>query len=43
MKARITLKSKEMRDLFVESLEGNGFKLDKNYSVSGKDVYISWG
>ena len=43
MKARITLKTKEMRDLFVASLEGNGFKLDKDFSVSGKDVYFSWG
>ena len=42
MKARITLKSTEMRDLFVASLEGNGFKLDKDFSISGKDVYFSW-
>ncbi len=43
MKCRITLKSKEMRDLFAASLEKNGFKQDKDFSVSGKDVYFSWG
>ena len=42
MKARITLKSKEMCDLFVQSLEKNGLKKDTNFSVSGKDVYVSW-
>ena len=43
MKCRITLKSKEMRDLFAASLEKNGFKQDKDFSVSGRDVYLSWG
>ena len=42
MKARITLKSKEMTELFAQSLEKNGLKRDTNFSVSGKDVYISW-
>lgn len=43
MKSRITLKTAEMRDLFVASLEKNGFKKDKDFSISGKDVYFSWG
>jgi hypothetical protein len=43
MKSRITLKTAEMRDLFCASLEKNGFKKDKDFSVSGKDVYFSWG
>lgn len=42
MKARITMKDKEMRRLFCASLEKNGFKRDETYSVSGLDVYISW-
>ncbi len=42
MKARITLKSKEMTELFAQSLEKNGLKRDTNFSVSGKDVYVSW-
>ena len=43
MKCRITLKSTEMRDLFTASLEKNGFKKDRDFSISGKDVYFSWG
>ena len=42
LKCRITLKSKEMCDLFVQSLVENGFKRDTDFSVSGKDVYLSW-
>ena len=42
MKCRITMKDETMCGLFVESLEKNGFKQDTNYSVRGKDVYISW-
>ncbi len=42
MKARITLKSKEMCELFTESLIKNGFKKDTDFSVSGRDVYLSW-
>jgi len=42
LKARITLKSKEMTELFAQALEKNGFKRDTDFSVSGKDVYVSW-
>jgi len=33
---------KEMTELFAQSLEKNGLKRDTNFSVSGKDVYVSW-
>ena len=42
MKARITMKDKEMRRKFCAQLEKNGFIRDNTYSVSGLDVYISW-
>ena len=40
--ARITMKDKEMRDAFVESLEQNGMVKGHDYTVKGLDVYIVW-
>ena len=40
--ARITMKDKEMRDAFVESLEKNGMVKGHDYTVKGLDVYLVW-
>jgi hypothetical protein len=40
--ARITMKDKEMRDVFVESLEKNGLVKGHDYTVKGLDVYLVW-
>ena len=42
MKARVTMKDKEMLELFTASLEKNGLHRNKEYTTSGLDVYISW-
>ncbi len=42
VKARITMKDAKMLLAFCVSLEQNGFKINKNYTVSGLDVFVTW-
>lgn len=42
LKCRITLKDPEMLLKFCGALKSNGFELDKNYTTSGLDVFITW-
>lgn len=42
VKCRITMKDAKMLLAFCVALEQNGFKINKNYTVSGLDVFITW-
>ena len=43
LKARITMKDTEMLNLFTEQLESAAnLRLNRDYTISGLDVYISW-
>ena len=42
VKCRITMKDPKMLLAFCVSLEQNGFKINKNYTVSGLDVFVTW-
>ncbi len=42
LKCRITMKDPEMLLKFCGALKSNGFELDKNYTTSGLDVFITW-
>ncbi len=42
LKARITMKDYTMLIGFTKSLEENGLVKDKDYSVKGRDVYVTW-
>ena len=43
LKARLTMKDQEMLQLFTEQLESQGhLRRDRDYTVSGLDVYLTW-
>lgn len=42
VKCRITTKDYKMLLAFCGALEENGFELNKNYTTSGLDVFITW-
>ncbi|MCM1543872.1 MAG: DUF4474 domain-containing protein [Ruminococcus sp.] len=42
MRIRITMKDYKMLLSFCAALKDNGFELNKDYTTSGHDVYISW-
>ena len=42
LKCRITMKDQAMLDAFTKSIQQNGLVLDKDYTVSGLDVFMNW-
>ena len=42
LKCRITMKDQAMLEAFTKSLQQSGLVLDKDYTVSGLDVFITW-
>lgn len=42
LKCRITMKDQVMLDAFTKSLQQSGLVPDKDFTVSGLDVFISW-